>query len=84
MTKNNPVLHKNDLRIKVNNRLKNNCLVTASFLQKLPLGMHLIKLEATNYKVEDAYAISGENSSEQGAIKKLMHSQAKPILHQLL
>ncbi len=41
MTKNNPVLHENDLRIG-KQPSKNNCLVTASFLQKLPLGTHLM------------------------------------------
>jgi hypothetical protein len=83
MTKNNPVLHKNDLQIgKQPSKKQLSCDGIIS--TEATTGNAPNKLEATNYIVEDAYAISGENSSKQGAIKKIMYSQVKPILHQLL
>jgi len=70
MTKNNPILHKNDLRIgKQLSKKKLSCDGIIS--TEVTIGNAPNKLEATNYIVDDAYAILEENSSEQGAINKI-------------
>jgi hypothetical protein len=63
----------------LNYQLKNNCLLTTVTTGNAPN-----KLKAINNTVEDAYAISEENSDEQGTVNKLMSSQIKVISHQLL
>jgi hypothetical protein len=52
-------------------------LTTISFLQKLPLGTHPIIIKVINNTVEDAYAISKENSDEQGTVNKINVLPAK-------
>jgi len=68
---NNPVLYGNDLRvvklpIKKQLSADNNIIST-----KVTTGNAPNKLEATNKMVEDNYAISEENSDEQGTINKI-------------
>ena len=84
MTENNFVPYGNDLgvaKLPIRKQLStdNNIIST-----KVTTGNAPNKLEATNNMVEDAYAISEENSDEQGIINKLMSSQIKVISHQLL
>jgi hypothetical protein len=51
---------------------------------KVTTGNAPNNLKVINNTVEDAYAISEENSDEQGTVNKLMFSQIKVISHQLL
>jgi hypothetical protein len=68
---NNPVLYGNDLgvvKLPIRKQLStdNNIIST-----KVTTGNAPNKLEATNNMVEDPYAISEENSDEQGTINKI-------------
>ena len=71
MTENNPVLYRNDLGI-VKLPIRKQLSIDDKIIStKVTTGNAPNKLEATNNMVEDAYAISEENSDEQGTVNKI-------------
>ena len=71
MAENNPVLHGNDLgivKLPIRKQLSTNNSIIST---KVTTGNAPNKLKVINNMVEDAYAISEENSDEQGTINKI-------------
>jgi hypothetical protein len=79
MAENNPVLYRNDLRIvklPIRKQLSTDDNIIST---KVTTGKAPNKLKVINNMVEDAYAISEENSDEQGTINiiNVLPSQTK-------